>query len=211
VRDPDWTIIDIALSDRPAAVRGLVNYFFRPVDVRRPISGFSGGLFDGFPHEQCFDEVNVITTADVVAVSMLSVNIPPRVAYHLTVERPEELSRALRVIEPLATLKDQQEDSSNLQSARAAWSYLDGLPDMGATKTAKLLARKRPRLVPIQDSVVMEALGKPTRLWEPLRIKLRSGLDDVLAELHNDAMISSDVSHLRVLDVLVWTRFQGYW
>jgi hypothetical protein len=82
---------------------------------------------------------------------------------------------------------------------------------MGGTKTSKLLARKRPGLVPIQDSVVLEALGRPDRLWEPLRLKLRSDLGDALAELHAEAALASDVPLLRVLDVLVWTRWKGYW
>jgi len=40
---------------------------------------------------------------------------------------------------------------------------------MGSTKASKLLARKRPALRPIGDSVIAKTTGAKDNLWEPLR------------------------------------------
>ena len=74
---------------------------------------------------------------------------------------------------------------------------------------SKLLARKRPHLIPIQDSVTRDALGRPTSLWTYHQtlfcdhgVELRELLDVARA----NANVDLRVSHLRLLDVIVWMR-----
>jgi hypothetical protein len=45
---------------------------------------------------------------------------------------------------------------------------LRALPGVGPTVASKLLARKRPKLRPIYDSIVAAVTHTEERLWEPL-------------------------------------------
>jgi Family of unknown function (DUF6308) len=74
----------------------------------------------------------------------------------------------------------------------------------------KLLARKRPRLIPVYDDVVRLALGAPgsywTSLWEAFRDgdRLRIPLEEIRSAADVEWM-----SLLRVLDVVIWMRNRG--
>ncbi len=84
---------------------------------------------------------------------------------------------------------------------------LQTLPSVGPTIASKLLARKRPRLRPIYDSVVAGVTDTRARLWEPLRVALRADDFDLyqrLLRLHAAAGLPAEVSALRVLDVIAW-------
>lgn len=78
----------------------------------------------------------------------------------------------------------------------------------------KLLARKRPHLLPVYDSVLRDALQGSTRaFWLPLRNELLQqggALVDRLAQLRDDAGLPPETPLLRVLDVAVWMRNFGY-
>ncbi len=68
---------------------------------------------------------------------------------------------------------------------------------MGSTKASKLLARKRPRLRPIYDSVIAKATGSKDNLWEPLRLALRANDDALhhrLLRLRTDAGLPEQIS-----------------
>ena len=85
------------------------------------------------------------------------------------------------------------------------WKRLVALPKVGPTRASKLLERKRPRLRPIYDSVVAEVIGT-RRLWEPLRAELQdnTGLHSRLVRLGEQAQLPSEVSAIRVFDVVAW-------
>ena len=81
----------------------------------------------------------------------------------------------------------------------------DGLHGIGWVSAGKLLARKRPHLVPVYDQVVKCALGAPTHWWMQMHEamgdeRLRSRIHAVRVE----AEVPSHVSDLRVVDVVVW-------
>jgi hypothetical protein len=135
----------------------------------------------------------------------LSVNVPSRAALYLLDDPSGNLGANLRAIPTNVELVDAEDE--HLAAADRLWYEIRSLDDVGRTKTSKLLARKRPRLAPVQDTVTMAALGKPTRFTEPLREKLRSGLYTELAELGGQSAIPSEVTALRVLDVLLWMAF----
>ncbi|AGS35349.1 hypothetical protein B841_09380 [Corynebacterium maris DSM 45190] len=77
---------------------------------------------------------------------------------------------------------------------------------MGATTAAKLIARKRPRLYPIYDSVVVEELGLKRRLFHELRKELTENpaLRALCAQLRTAAELPASISILRVFDVMTW-------
>ena len=93
-----------------------------------------------------------------------------------------------------------------LPSCYELYARIDALVGLGPTTTSKLLARKRPRLLPVLDTVTRRALGNPRQAWEPLRLRLRDGLAEDLRALALEAEIPSHVSILRVLDVVLWMR-----
>lgn len=72
----------------------------------------------------------------------------------------------------------------------------------------KLLARKRPRLLPVYDKVVRCALGRPRpSFWLALHAALREddrALHHELLALRQVAGVPETVSALRICDVTVW-------
>ncbi|WP_269456368.1 DUF6308 family protein [Micromonospora auratinigra] len=94
-------------------------------------------------------------------------------------------------------------------AADTAWQLLRGATGIDWVIAGKLLARKRPKLVPVYDRVVSCAYGSADGFWEWLHGKL---LEDggVLARrldtLHQEAYLPEMVSRLRVLDVVFWMR-----
>ena len=97
-------------------------------------------------------------------------------------------------------------------AAWALWRALMALPDVGPTTASKLMARKRPRLIPIFDAVINSyALGDSGKLWVPLHAALReNGLHNRLVNLRARAGLDERVSALRVFDVLTWMTGKGY-
>lgn len=93
------------------------------------------------------------------------------------------------------------------QSVQTLYSEIEKLPDVGRTTASKLLARKRPRLVPIRDGVVERQLRiAGDEFWSPLAAALS---DDSAVSARRRIRVeglapSVDVSTLRRLDVAVW-------
>ncbi|MFC5007261.1 DUF6308 family protein [Dactylosporangium cerinum] len=94
---------------------------------------------------------------------------------------------------------------SDLSACLELWASIRSLQGVGRTITSKLLARKRPRLIPVQDAVVMKGLGDPTEFWEPLRRRLQEGLHSQLVDVAAPVReVPAGTSTIRVLDVLLW-------
>ncbi|MDV6286638.1 DUF6308 family protein [Rhodococcus jostii] len=91
-----------------------------------------------------------------------------------------------------------------------AWDLetaLRTLPGIGQTKATKLIARKRPRLYPIWDSVVSQVLGTERAHLNPVREALRAedrALHHRLESLRKEAGLPEEISALRVFDVIAW-------
>jgi hypothetical protein len=91
--------------------------------------------------------------------------------------------------------------------ADQAWHLLRDQPDVGWVTAGKLLARKRPRLIPVYDRVVRCAVGRPASFWLSLHAALREddgALHRALSDLREAAGLPETVSALRVCDVAVW-------
>ncbi|MGQ4719143.1 DUF6308 family protein [Streptomyces anulatus] len=91
--------------------------------------------------------------------------------------------------------------------AHQAWSLLKNQHKVGWVIAGKLVARKRPRLLPVYDRVVRCALGRPPSFWTGLRTTLRENneaLHHRLLDLRQSADLPQTVTALRVADVAVW-------
>ena len=106
--------------------------------------------------------------------------------------------------------RDLVDEAAKIARDWPAWELdreLTCLPDVGPTLASKLIARKRPRLVPVYDSVVRKVLGTKKDHWEPIRVALRKedhALHNRLLRLRKEAGLPDNVSVLRVLDVIAW-------
>ncbi|WP_257016373.1 DUF6308 family protein [Rhodococcus sp. ACS1] len=81
------------------------------------------------------------------------------------------------------------------------------MPGIGQTKATKLIARKRPRLYPIWDSVVSQVLGTERAHLNPVREALRAddrALHHRLLSIREEAGLPEEISALRVFDVIAW-------
>jgi hypothetical protein len=79
----------------------------------------------------------------------------------------------------------------------------------------KILARKRPKLIPVYDSIVSCQSGAPKQVWLKLHSRLAEEdgrLRTALAEARATVGVDERVSILRVLDVVLWRRHvEGHW
>ncbi|MBM7502338.1 hypothetical protein JOD52_003178 [Brachybacterium muris] len=157
---------------------------------------------------------NRIDIADVASLSLLSVTLKPEAVGHLigNVEVSEKLERHLSA-QPdrdLATLTPVEAEALEAGNLNDVWNLIQQANGVGRTRTSKLLARKRPRLIPIWDSVIAEVLDLPTSkdMWKIFHAALtqegEQTLDDRLGELALKAGVAERYSRLRVLDILAW-------
>ncbi len=92
-------------------------------------------------------------------------------------------------------------------SAGVARDLLEEPPGMDREGTAALLARKRPRVLPVYDRVVRCACRSPPELEHWLLTVFAEGrLDQRLLEARDQAGVSPHVPALRILHAVVWIR-----
>jgi hypothetical protein len=200
----------------PRAVVNLRRYF----GIGLPPGGvpFTGSRFEHLAGGGDRPEVaDRITAEDLVAVQTLSVTVPAPVALDILEGRlGEHLSGLLQAIPREIDMADASADVlADGSPAGQAWHLLRGQPDVGWVIAGKLLARKRPRLVPVYDRVVRCAVGRPPSFWLALHAALREADGAVhrqLLALRQVAGLPETVSALRVCDVAVWMghRAEGH-
>lgn len=168
---------------------------------------FTGRLFEQFGEGGAGTEgSNSFRAEDLLAVEALSVQVPPDAAYALLhgslgsemAELLEEIPSEIDLGSPAA--HDHIKPDS---AADQAWRLLDAQYGIAWVTAGKLMARKRPRLLPVYDEVVACVLGYPNSVW--------GILDQVLADPDIRGQIESlrpeapgRVSALRVVDVAIW-------
>ena len=144
---------------------------------------FTGGCFERFDGGGDREDVaDRFTSADIVAVSMLSVRIPGRASLQLLDQRNDEFNELLAEVPRNVDLWDADRSMIDESSpASALWQAVQDLPGSGWVTAGKLVARKRPRLLPVYDRVVRDALGrKPGEgWWVPLQDALKTNSDIV--------------------------------
>ena len=192
-------------DDHSDAVRELKKYFGQePYKV-----AFTGASFDGLGGGGDRDQVrDILTAEDLVAVSMLSINFPARAALQILGPDSEEISHFLSQVPTDLDLVDVDPMLLNKDwPAWQLWDLLESTDGIGWVTAGKLVARKRPRLVPVYDSVVRKQVGAPRSYWQALNHDLRSEdkrLHRKLLRIRQDAGIGNDISALRVFDIVTW-------
>lgn len=202
-------VLEILADSR--SVPDLRRYF--SLDPAPGLPLFSGRRFESLgPGCRQEDDHNRFTPADLLAVQCLSVTVPIEVALDLLDgDLGRQVSGLLSKIPTDVGLGtgDAWSLVEDGREADQAWHVLKAQDDVGCVTAGKLLARKRPHLIPTWDHVVRCALGRPDRAWLWIDDLLRTGEAIVLrrlGDLHGQAELPSAVSLLRVLDVVIWMR-----
>jgi hypothetical protein len=202
----------LAWVDAPQAIENLRSYF-EPDRVPGTMPRYSGSRFEFLAGggDRC-ETADRITPEDLVAVTLLGVQVPGDVALQLFEgDLGPHVTRYLEQIPTDVGINDPEAAGlfAEASPARVAWDLLEKPHGMGWVITNKLLARKRPRLIPVYDGVAHCAYGNPVGLWNWLvTLFAEDGgvLNDHLLMAREAAGVSSKVSALRVLDVIVWMR-----
>lgn len=153
-----------------------------------------------------------IIADDLVAVSLLSVDLQPHAMLRILEREALKITRLLRRVPVDVDLH--AADPRLIEAGSPAdelWGVLRSYnePDgTGRVRTSKLLARKRPRLLPVWDDSVARQLGLSTTWdhWSLVRDLLRGDprYVELLRDVHHEARLPHRVSILRTLDVLLW-------
>ncbi len=191
----------IRLVREPRSADNLQAYFER----------FEGRYFESFGGGGGFSP-HALTAEDIVAVQLLSVSIPPTAVVALMYDDlGRDLTEQLALV-PLDVDLGSPEAAVALsrdEPAWRAWNLLLGSKlGLGPTITSKVLARKRPRLVPVWDRVVDCALGEPPvgESWDLMQRLFASELPSVLRAVAAQAGVPEHVAAPRIFDVVVWMR-----
>jgi hypothetical protein len=194
-------------GDQARSRRALCRYFHGD-EHSRP---FAGRHFDNWGTH----EASRFTSDDIVALGFLSVNVPADVVPDLVLDPAGRLATCLT--DPGGSDRDLRDVApEEIDPDWAPWRLWRELRDMtglGPTKTSKLIARKRPHLIPIWDTVVGQVVGPSNGYWVWLCTELRASdgaLHEQLLALRDAVKVGPDISALRVFDVIAWMEGKGY-
>ncbi|MHB1447071.1 MAG: DUF6308 family protein [Acidimicrobiales bacterium] len=204
----------ISGEERPRAVASLRSYF---------LSGrFTGAHFDRLAAEGLAAgdageaAANRFSERDIVAVSMLGVAVPPKVVTEILYDNPQKYSDLLQAISPASrSISDENVDLGPSSAAQQLWDALKH-PGMGRTIRSKLMAAKRPHLIPVYDKYVgHDLLSHEADDWWAFWVGVLGGegglpLRQQVDQLRAEAEVPPSVSRLRVLDVVIWMRIHGW-
>jgi len=155
------------------------------------------------------------TADDLVAVSFLSVAVPSKAAWELLQGRPADFNALLAEVPDQDLADVDPRDINEVWPAWRLWEELRQLRGVDWVIAGKLLARKRPRLIPIYDRVVKTVTGGDRNYWVPVCKAFQAddqALRRRLLRLHEEAGLPAAVPGLRVFDVIAWMegKKKGY-
>ncbi|MGW5463740.1 DUF6308 family protein [Streptomyces sp. NPDC003996] len=208
--------------DDTEAVRLLIEYFTR--QRSRGDLYYSGAHFERLGGGGDTQQVaNRFDSNDLVAITTLSVSLAPHGALDLLSDPHGHWTRLLSQIPTDARLEDPASDTL-IAKGGPAWELWERLADSkkypnkpdgsGPVIAGKLLARKRPHLIPVYDIRVKQTFKRPAiddSFWAALAAALRANggaFPDQLVRLRDKAGIGEDIGILRVCDVIAW-MYQG--
>lgn len=158
------------------------------------------------------DSRNRFTASDILSLQMLSVQLPPWVTLDL-LEGALGGDAAAFLEQIPASMPLWDDGAAELIDdpgpAVGVWRLLESQGGVGWVTAGKLLARKRPSLIPVYDNVVRCAFGRPKEFWKALREALRQdggSFRTTVEDLMERAGLPEQVTPLRTLDVVVWKR-----
>lgn len=176
---------------------------------------YTGGRFERFAGGGDQPETaDQFTSDDIVAVSFLGSRIPGRASLEILENGADDLSALLSQIPRDVDLWEAPEKAVGPGSPAAEVArHLGDLPGMSPMAAGNLLARKRPRLIPVYDRLVKVVLERPDldSWWRSLRTLLagRSPLVNLALETRQEANLGDDISVIRVFHVSMWMRELG--
>ena len=196
----------------PQAVDDLRAYY----EDGPPNTGYTGRWFEqiGTPADQDLNR-NRLTADDIVALSALSIRLPITVSTRLLGEDAGEIADLLTEIPADADLWNVARSELSPKSAAyrlftkfRAMAWNGGEHGTSGVTASKLLARKRPRLIPIYDHQVNQLvdLGKGANWWISLQEALTAEIRDHLEHANKAAELGPLITPLRTLDVILWMR-----
>lgn len=182
--------------------------------LREYASNYTGRHFETFARLSPADQ---ITANEIVAVAMLSVRVPARTAIALILDRADEVAELLdeRHVPRGIELWDPALDITNGGQLWRLWDLIKACGLGGKVVRSKLLAAKRPHAVPIYDQYVASALEVGTDdYWAYWRAQLQGAGGDALrsaaSDIRSAVVGQSELSILRVLDIVIWMRQHGF-
>lgn len=214
---------DILTEERVEEAAELVRRYYLVPDKKTGLLG-SGSQFDTWAPEDAAAHPNEITDSDIVAVALLTVSVPGKAAMGLRAAK-DTIGKLLAQIPPDLDLHNVPADKALTtigkdSPAHKLWYVLVGDADakwgIGATVASKIMARKRPRLIPVWDTVIGHVIGKRSARdqwmnWYGL-LTNETGLPDRLERIHKLSTVEEPLTHLRIMDVVLWMygKDQGY-
>jgi hypothetical protein len=167
-----------------------------------PGNRFTGKTFTSLmPNHPAF-----FSSSDILAASLLDVPFLPRAVRALLEQDHRRFNQLLAAVPANVDLWSATDDE--LEPAYALWAAVNTLDGIGRTRASKLLARKRPRLIPVVDDVLREALDIADRddTWQLFRSALadqHGSLVDFVEALR-PAGLGAQTTTLRLLDAALW-------
>jgi hypothetical protein len=162
-----------------------------------PAEGFAGMSFCTLGH----NPPGAVTADDLLAVSLLDIAWRPEAVRQLLGPQAAQVAGLLGAIPAGVDLWAASD--GELATVDPLWDALLEMPGVGTATASKLLARKRPRLCPATDKVVIRAAALPGQTWEVLRCLLRDPeARDAIEMLRPPEAAGATV--LRLLDVAIW-------
>lgn len=167
---------------------------------------YSGAWFDRLADRSAADS---FTAVDLVAVTMLSVTVPPQATIRILETERATFTKLLQDVGPDRPIWAADADDIGVNSAaQRLWQALHDLDGLGPVIASKLMAVKRPSLIPIYDKHVNAALGWPAGSgWVAMRSSMLDAHEHVLSTIGQAGV---EVSALRAVDIVVWMHQHGW-
>jgi hypothetical protein len=193
-------------------------------DVREALQAYFSTHGDGYTGSQ-FENLIAnsdpfsITDRDLIAITTLSVDVPARAAlWILSDQGKREVSSLLQKIPIDTDIWDSKVNNifSDDGPVMDLWRMLGqanwpisktggGLG--GVTKRSKILAAKRPRLIPVLDRVVKGTLPETGNIWVAIQnVLMNDEWRTKLQKALQHENVPDSVSLLRKIDVVIWVN-----
>ncbi|SDP11103.1 hypothetical protein SAMN05660199_03177 [Klenkia soli] len=207
-----WATLRDRYFDGPEPVELVRKY----MSSDRTGPAFTGSLFNtwaggGMVHP------DVVTADDLIAVQMMSMRPYSKTIWRLLEGQRHAITAALSQVPLSATLWDEDDVvRDHLAAATVAWQTIRDVPGAGWVTAGKVMARKRPDLIPVYDTVVRKVIGGGA-FWGPLHEWLRAPAP--AGAVNNRALLQDiraragaaphQLPDLRVFDVVLWMHGRG--
>lgn len=211
-------ILHEVLNDEARCVEHVRGYYRDDVAFGEPRTGVEFDAWAGGGDRP--DSADRFTADDFVAVSFLSVNVPPAAAISLIRDEDGTVERLLQQIPVDLSITDlttqalYEEHLGPGSPADMLWDRVTRTGDLrwgiGQTIGSKILARKRPNLIPIVDDVIRQLIGKG-RYWHDWHAAMTDDTD-LPGRLERIKAASGIIARgydpgvLRLLDVILWSE-----